>query len=48
MLPRGRLAGSSSHSPAHGAQPSAPHMLPGQKHTKYQDIMMVMQKHTLQ
>jgi hypothetical protein len=48
MPPRGQLVRSSSCSQTHSAQPSAPHMLPGQKHTKYQDIMMVMQKHTLQ
>jgi hypothetical protein len=42
MLPLGHLVGSSNHSPTHGAQPSAPHMLPGEKHTKYQYIIRVM------
>jgi hypothetical protein len=41
MLPLGHLVGS-NHSPTHGAQPSAPHMLPGEKHTKYQYIIRAM------
>lgn len=43
----GQLIDSSRHSSAHGAQPIAPRMLPGEKTHKYQYVIKVMLTPTL-